>query len=91
MNVKNITNNKGNVVKNQFILTDYNKVVFQSYDSKVATFEDGKLILNGATWDYSNTTRKYFKEFVNNYTPYIYENKAQWLKLIKECPLIEVV
>ncbi len=96
MNVRNIENNKGTAVKNQFVLTDYDKKVFQSYRSKIATYkesvtESNKLYLENDMWDYSVTTRRHFKTFINEETPFTYETKQQWLKEIKNNDLIEVL
>ena len=93
MNVENIENGKGNKVANQFIITDTNKKVFQSYTTKIVTLDNikGELVLNSDWWDYSNTTRKYFKQFINEQTLFNYEDKQQWLKEINKNDLIKVV
>lgn len=95
MNVENIENGKGNKVANQFIITDTNKKVFQSYKTKIATLEQyvpvDTLVLNGNWWNYSATTRKYFKQFINEETPFNYEDKKQFLKEIDSNNLIKVV
>ena len=102
MKVENIVNSKGNTVANQFIIKDTGKITFQSYKSEIATLKDNItdnalttgwniLALKGEMWDYSSTTRKYFKQFINEETPFTYENKAQWLKEIENNNNIEVV
>ncbi len=70
---------------NQYILEVGNITVFQSYDSKICAYDSSTstLYLYGDIWDYSNTTRKYFKEFINYYTIYTYEDKKEWLKMIE--------
>ena len=40
------------------------------------------LHLNSDMWDYSNTTRKYFKKFINDFTNLTYDTKAKFLSLI---------
>lgn len=54
-------------------------IAFQSYDSMIAKYEPttGRLLVT-PSWEYSKTTMKYFKEFVNQYTPYAYNSKAAW-------------
>lgn len=86
MQITQLINEKGNAVKNQIIINNQTSVTFQSYDSKIATyyFNDGMLVLYGDTWDYSDTTRKYFKTFINKFTHYNYENKNQWIDLINQ-------
>lgn len=96
MKVENMTSEKGNKVANQFIIHGSNYVTFQSYESIIATHKDNEidkpcLSLVADWWDYSNTTRKYFEQFINEYTPFTYDNKAQWLKEIENNDLIEVV
>lgn len=87
---------KGNDVPNQFIITDSHRKIFQSYETIICRFykfEFNKdyLALYNDMWDYSNTTRKYFKKFINEETPFHYENKAQWLKEIETNDSIEVL
>ena len=70
MKVKQFTNSKGNTVKNQFIIIDGDKEVFQSYNSVIVVKEwtcNGHLIvkLDVKTWDYSVTTTKYRNQFLN--------------------------
>ncbi len=99
---------------NQFIIKPFNpnykEIIFQSYDSEIASFKEWfdlgadynpelenppikikKLYLINDVWDYSVTTRRHFKTFINQYTPFRYENKAQWLKEIKQNDKIKVL
>lgn len=64
MKVSNFTSNSGRSVPNQFLITDGNKEVFQSYDSIIAQKEGGKITLDERYWDYSVTTGKYRNEFL---------------------------
>lgn len=54
--------------KNQFIMNDEKKIIFQSYDSIVAVIDKktGELFF-GNDWNYSNTTRKHLYMFLNDY------------------------
>jgi hypothetical protein len=64
MKVKNFKNRNGNAIPNQFIISDSEKIVFQSYNSVIAIkYNDGKIIL-GKNWDYSVTTGKYRNMFL---------------------------
>jgi len=92
MKVSNMIGHSGNEIANQFILTDGSNVTFQSYKSTIAIYDrkTSKLYLKGEMWDYSVTTRRYFKKFVEDETPYIYGSKGQFIKHIKENELIEV-
>lgn len=57
--------------KNQFILEDNKKRVFQSYNSTILTYnKDKKALFLGKDWDYSNTTRKYLYLFIDEMLPY---------------------
>ena len=54
--------------KNQFIMNDDKKIVFQSYDSIIAVIDkkSGKIVF-GNDWDYSTTTRKHLYLFLSDY------------------------
>ena len=66
MKVRNIINEKGNKVANQFIIEDRQKVTFQSYNSTIATIDYANAIIYvGCDWDYSQTTNKYRNMFFN--------------------------
>ena len=92
MKVENMTSSNGNKIANQFIIKGLNSpIIFQSYDSTVAELtHDNYLIIHGSVWDYSNTTRKYFKQFINEQTPFHYETKKQWIKLMEEDSKIRI-
>lgn len=68
MKVSNITNNRNNVVANQFIIYDDNKTYFQSYKSIIVKIEDGKTILDPVYWNYSRTTSKHRSTFLGEST-----------------------
>lgn len=76
MNVENL-----NGYANQFVINDGDKVAFQSYKSLIAEYNrtTGKLKVY-SDWDYSKTTLRHFKAFINEETGFHYENKAQWVK-----------
>ena len=65
--VRNMISNAGNSVPNQFIITTDEGKYFQSYYSTIAfkPFGDDKIELDKDTWDYSNTTSKYRRMFLN--------------------------
>ena len=79
-------------VKNQFIIRDTDKVIFQSYNSTIAMVEKIGLtkrqITLGADWNYSTTTSKYLYMFLEEeagFTLYNINNKRAYIeKLIKE-------
>ena len=68
MKVSNITNNRNNVVANQFIIKDDRATYFQSYKSIIVKIEDGKTILDPVYWNYSRTTSKHRSTFLNEST-----------------------
>jgi len=72
--------------KNQFIIKHNQTITFQSYETTICKMDylTNKLILNKSNWDWSNTTRNHFKEFINIHTPYNYQNKKQWQKEINQ-------
>jgi len=57
---------KGKAAPNQFIITTPEGRYFQSYHSIIAFRPyHGKIQLDEDTWDYSNTTSKYRRSFLN--------------------------
>lgn len=76
--VRNMTNSRGNIVKNQFIITDEGRgalgnftirETFQSYDSVIAIKtvwpDETRIELDRNTWDYSVTTGRFRNIFLN--------------------------
>lgn len=68
--VDNITSDNGNIIANQFIIkfTDdngNNVEVFQSYKTVIAQKVNGILTLDTSALEYSRTTLKYLKIFLN--------------------------
>ncbi len=73
--------------KNLTIIRDFNNFLFLfSYNCQVATYneETKSLLIDKNWWNYSQTTLKHFKHFINTYTAYTYETKQQFQKLIEE-------
>ena len=55
----------GKDIPNQFIITDKDRTIFQSYDSIIAIkWNDGDIFLDKTYWDYSKTTGKYRNQFL---------------------------
>ena len=66
MIVQNMTSRNGNKVANQFIIKlPENVTVFQSYKTVIAQNRNGKIVLDCNALDYSATTTKYLKQFLN--------------------------
>lgn len=57
--------------KNQFLIREDGKIIFQSYDSIIAIYDTTKKLKFGKNWDYSTTTLKhlyfFIDEFINNF------------------------
>jgi len=81
MKVKQMENDRGVSVKNQFILQEYGrgangnfieKICFQSYDSiiveKIVWNDRTDIKLDENYWDYSRTTSKYRGQFLGENT-----------------------
>lgn len=72
MKVRNMENEKGNKIVNQFLITGeengFQVEVFQSYGATIAKklYQNHKLIiyLDESRWDYSTTTGKYRNLFL---------------------------
>lgn len=71
MKIENLVNNNGNYAPNQFVIKadGGDKIFFQSYESMVALYDrKNRKLYVSRFWDYSNTTRKHFYIFLNDYT-----------------------
>ena len=66
LKVANMTNDRGSVVANQFLIQTQEGVYFQSYNTVIAfrPFDGGKIQLDRKMWDYSRTTAKYRIQFL---------------------------
>ena len=63
--VRNIINDNGNSVANQFEIYTDEFVIFQSYNSVIAKMmSSGQVYLDENYWDYSKTTGKYRNIFL---------------------------
>ena len=62
--VTNLINERGNAVRNQFVIYDNGKITFQSYSTTICVIENGKVSVNLTKWNYSNTTSKYLYQFL---------------------------
>lgn len=84
MKVRNMESPRtGRPVANQFIIFDDNKLVFQSYDSMIVTWEKStSTITFGRNWNYSVTTSKYRNEFLGMYFPSLADTKK--LKMLEQ-------
>jgi hypothetical protein len=68
MNVSNITNNNGNKVPNQFVISDNGAKYFQSYNAIIVKWSKGRIELDSYYWNYSKTTSKYRNIFLGETT-----------------------
>lgn len=75
----------GQPVANQYMIEDGDKVYFQSYQTTIAKWdkEERELTLDRDSWDYSVTTLKYLKEFMQEVTVYRRMSKAEIAEQIK--------
>lgn len=80
MRVENIRNEKGNKVKNQFLIEDGGTYTFQSYDSTIAKTDRRTYIKIFSDWDYSKTTTKHFYNFLREINMSILANRKQVIK-----------
>lgn len=74
-----ILENKSNMI----ILQKDDNTEFYSYNSLIAIFCGKELVLT-KKWNYSQTTLKQLKYFINNYTCFNYETKKQFIEEIKK-------
>lgn len=73
---------------NQYSIKIDNKIYFISYQTLIAYYDKNscKLFLNGNWWDFSNTTRKHFKAWLNGLYVYNikYIDKKSFIKEVQE-------
>lgn len=70
----------GNPVANQFIIEVDGGEVFQSYSTPIAS-KSGATITISSNWNYSNTTNKYFGEWLRSFgLEYYIQDVRKWLK-----------
>ena len=63
----------GRAVANHYVMASGNTVLFQSYDSLIAEYNQESGILKlGRHWDYSVTTMKYLNQFLREYCYLVY-------------------
>ena len=61
-----MTSQNGNKIPNQFIVKlPENVIIFQSYKTVIAQDRNGKIVLDSNALEYSATTTKYLKQFLN--------------------------
>ena len=66
MIVQNMTSQNGNKIPNQFIVKlPENVTIFRSYNTVIAQNRNGKIVLDSKALEYSTTTTKYLKQFLN--------------------------
>ena len=70
---------------NHVVISKEDELSFYSYSTFIACYNrtENKLYLNSSKWDYSNTTRKYFKNFIEEFTPFDYDTKQKFIKLME--------
>ena len=83
LKVENLKNKRGYTAPNQFVLTIGETKWFQSYSSIIARVEPNGVLTLGLHWDYSKTTSRWLRVFLEQYC-HKYSNltKAQLQKLI---------
>ena len=64
---------------------------FYSYGSWIAEVDEDGILRVGPKWDFSQTTLKYFKQFINGFTAYRYTTKASFEKAAAKDPRIVFV
>ena len=68
--ITNLINDRGNAVKNQFIITEGSTTAFQSYNSRICEIVKPYgmrfyvLVKFGRDWNYSQTTAKHLYSFL---------------------------
>jgi hypothetical protein len=69
MKVEQMINTRGNGAMNQFVITDGERIVFQSYQSTIIEIDNNKMIVKVfPDYNYSRTTGKHRNIFFSDYT-----------------------
>jgi hypothetical protein len=68
MKVRNMISLKGNKIPNQFVITDGETTVFQSYETVIVKRIGRSVYLDQHAWNYSRTTSRYRNLFLNTTT-----------------------
>lgn len=87
----NLINENGNPAANQIVIHFEHEdgttgTIFQSYDSIIAvhTYTSlGQNLLLFPDWEYSKTTMKHFRTFLNGTSEFEYHSKPKFLKAIE--------
>ena len=84
LSVEQLLNKNQFVIKYQEPRSGAKWICFQSYQSVIALYNPStaRLLINWSKWDYSKTTLKHLKAFINEYTPFSYTTKADFYKFI---------
>lgn len=89
MTVFNLKTASGNIAKNQFVVTDGTMFTFRSYKSVICVYNrPSATIVVDEKWNYSATTRKYFYQFLREYTGHNVRSKQDFLQLAKTNNLV---
>ena len=67
---------------NQFCIKSTEGIFFQSYQTVIAKYKDGKITLS-KDWNFSRTTTRYLLEWFINYTHCYFTSKKELEKEIK--------
>ena len=68
--ITNLINDRGNAVRNQFVITEGKTIAFQSYNSRICEIVKpcgmgfDALVRFGRDWNYSQTTSKHLYSFL---------------------------
>ena len=84
--IKNMVSASGNSVANQFLILENGVRYFKSYNSMIAKW-NGTILVLGRDWDYSRTTLKYLKIFMEDFTSFKTE-KANIQKQIDDSTIL---
>ena len=66
--IRNIVNERGNAVKNQFLIINNTNYTFQSYETTIACLHVGSAFIDidSNTFGYSTTTTRHFLNYLAN-------------------------
>lgn len=89
MAIINLKTASGNIAQNQFVVTDGSMFTLHSYKSVICVYHrPSATIVVDKKWNYSATTRRYFYQFLREYTGHNVRSKKDFLRLVETNDLV---
>ena len=87
--ISQLINDRGNGAVNQFIIHEDDKIVFQSYRTRIACKQGGKVYAVYGAADWSKTTSKHLYIFLRKYCGLDVNSKREYQQAVKDGIIVE--